>query len=298
MRLRSEAYLVNSSTVRLNKSFAETRPHFSWWTRSWWLLFLGLLIWSYIGVEANFGELLGTEGRSQMMKFVTGLWPPETSFAFLCEAVWAAVQTLAISIVGTLLSVIIAFFLMGFSSENLMYRGVLFEREGGPSWAGWVRYGGYWITRMTAALFRSIPEIVLAIIFIFAVGLGPFAGVLAIGLHNGGVLGKLYAEVLESVDPQPIESLQATGASRTTIFFYGFLPQAFPQLLAYTLYRWEVNIRMATILGIIGAGGIGLKLHIAINLFLQNQLIVLIGVILVLVTAADYLSFYLRNRLT
>ncbi len=248
-------------------------------------------------MEANFVELLGTEGRSQMMSFVKGLWPPETSFVFLCEAAWAAVQTLTISIMGTLLSVIIAFFLMGFSSENLMCRGVLFERDERVSWGSWIRYGGYWIARITAALLRSIPEIILAIIFIFAVGLGPFAGVLAIGLHNGGVLGKLYAEVLENVDSQPIESLQATGASRIAIFFYGFLPQAFPQLLAYTLYRWEVNIRMATILGIIGAGGIGLKLHIAINLFLQNQLIVLIGVILILVTMADYLSFYLRNRL-
>jgi phosphonate transport system permease protein len=103
---------------------------------------------------------------------------------------------------------------------------------------------------------------------------------------------------LENVDPRPIEALQATGAGRFSIFLYGLLPQAFPQLLAYTLYRWEVNIRTATILGIIGGGGIGLKIHIALSLFLQDQLLVLIAVIFVLVTAVDFLSSYLRRRLT
>lgn len=288
---------MSSPATLSGQSFAGHRPRSSWQSWGGGFLLVVILVWSYSGVEADFAELLGTEGRSQMAKFLAGLWPPETSLTFLREAVWAAVQTLAISIMGTLLSVVIAFVLMGFSSENLMYRGVLFEGEGGAEWAGWLRYGVYWAARMTMAVFRSIPEIVLAIIFIFAVGLGPFAGVLALGLHNGGVLGKLYAEVLENVDPQPVESLQTTGASRMTIFLYGVLPQAFPQLLAYTLYRWEVNIRTATILGIIGAGGIGLKLHIAINLFLQNQLLVLISVIFILVTAVDYLSFYLRQRL-
>ena len=199
---------------------------------------------------------------------------------------------------GTALSVIIALVLMAFASENLMVRGVLFEREDARTPAGRLRYAGYWAARTAMAVLRSVPEIVLAIIFIFAVGLGPFAGVLALGVHNGGVLGKLYAEALENVDPQPIEALQTTGARRFSIFLYGLLPQAFPQLLAYTLYRWEVNIRAATILGIIGGGGIGLKLHIAISLFLQNQLVVLIAVIFVLVTAVDFLSFYLRRRLT
>jgi phosphonate transport system permease protein len=261
-------------------------------------LLVGLLVWSYYGTEANFRELLGAEGRSQMWKFVSGLWPPETSPKFLGQAAWAAVQTLAISFMGTLLSVFIALGLSCFASENIMYRGVLHEREGGSTAGGWVRYAGYWTARTTMAILRSIPEIVLAIIFIFAVGLGPFAGVLALGVHNGGVLGKLYAEVIENVDPQPIEALQTTGAGRTAIFLYGVLPQAFPQLLAYTLYRWEVNIRTATILGIVGAGGLGLKLHIAISLFLQNQLLVLIAVIFIIVTAVDYLSFYLRQRLT
>ncbi|HJM42869.1 MAG: phosphonate ABC transporter, permease protein PhnE [Nitrospinota bacterium] len=274
------------------------RPGVSWKAWGSGLLLLAVLAWSYSGTEANFRELIGEEGRSQMWKFVSGLWPPETSLKFLGGAARAAVQTLAISIMGTALSVIIASVLTAFASDNLMVRGVLFERAGAGTAAGRLRYTGYWAARTAMAVLRSVPEIVLAIIFIFAVGLGPFAGVLALGVHNGGVLGKLYSETLENVDPRPIEALQATGAGRFSIFLYGLLPQAFPQLLAYTLYRWEVNIRTATILGIIGGGGIGLKIHIALSLFLQDQLLVLIAVIFVLVTAVDFLSSYLRRRLT
>ncbi|MFQ5691560.1 MAG: phosphonate ABC transporter, permease protein PhnE [Nitrospinota bacterium] len=274
------------------------RPRVSWKTWGVCALALGLLVWSYVGTEANFRDLLGSEGRSQMWKFAAGLWPPETGLGFFREAAWAAVETLAISIMGTVLSVLLALALACFASDNLMYRGVLFEREGPRAPGKWVGYGVYWTARMAMAVLRSIPEIVLAIVFIFAVGLGPFAGVLALGLHNGGVLGKLYADVIENVDPQPVEALQTTGAGRLSISFYGVFPQAFPQLLAYTLYRWEVNIRAATILGIVGAGGIGLKLHIAISLFLHDQLLPLIAVIFVLVTAVDYLSFYLRRWLS
>ncbi|MFQ5915586.1 MAG: phosphonate ABC transporter, permease protein PhnE [Nitrospinota bacterium] len=273
------------------------RVRTSWKTWGTGALLAGLLIWSYWGTEANFRELLGGEGRSQMWTFVAGLWPPETSLKFFREVAWAAVETLAISILGTVLSVIIALGLTCFASDNLMYRGVLFEREGPWTLGSGLRYGVYWLVRTTMAVLRSVPEIVLAVVFIFAVGLGPFAGVLALGVHNGGVLAKLYAEVIENVDPQPVEALQTTGARRLSIFFYGIFPQAFNQLLAYTLYRWEVNIRTATILGIVGAGGIGLKLHIAINLFLQDQLLGLIAVIFLIVTAVDSLSFYLRQRL-
>jgi len=144
---------------------------------------------------------------------------------------------------------------------------------------------------------RTVPEMVWALIFVFLVGLGPFPGVLALGVHTGGVLGKLFAEVLEDVDSQPIESLQSIGASKMQILFYGILPQVLPQFISYTLYRWEVNIRMAAVLGFVGAGGLGQRIHIAISLFLDNQLLTLLIALYVLVTAVDYLSAYLRRRL-
>jgi len=143
---------------------------------------------------------------------------------------------------------------------------------------------------------RTVPEMLWALIFVFIVGLGPFAGVLALGVHTGGVLGKLFGEVLEDVDPQPIESLQATGANKLQILFYGIVPQVLPQFISYTLYRWEVNIRVAAVLGFVGAGGLGQRIYIAISLFLENQLLTFLIFIYVLVTVADYLSAYLRRR--
>jgi phosphonate transport system permease protein len=143
---------------------------------------------------------------------------------------------------------------------------------------------------------RTVPEMLWALIFVFIVGLGPFAGVLALGVHTGGVLGKLFGEVLEDIDQQPIESLQSTGANRLQILFYGIVPQALPQFISYTLYRWEVNIRVAAVLGFVGAGGLGQRIHIAISLFLENQLLTYLIFIYALVTIADYLSAYLRRR--
>jgi phosphonate transport system permease protein len=110
------------------------------------------------------------------------------------------------------------------------------------------------------------------------------------------VLGKLFGEVLEDVDYQPIEALQSTGASRLQILFYGIAPQVLPQFISYTLYRWEVNIRVAAVLGFVGAGGLGQRIQIAISLFLEHQLLTLLIFIYILVTIVDYLSAYLRRK--
>jgi len=157
--------------------------------------------------------------------------------------------------------------------------------------------GVYAVARGGLNALRTIPEILWALIFVFVVGLGPFPGVLALGVHTAGVLGKLFAEVIEDVDPRPIEALQATGAGRLAIILYGILPQAAPQFLSYALYRWEVNIRAAAVLGFVGAGGLGQRIHVAISLFHEHQLLTLILAIYVIVTVVDALSAYLRARL-
>ncbi|HUE96337.1 MAG TPA: phosphate/phosphonate ABC transporter permease [Longimicrobiaceae bacterium] len=146
-------------------------------------------------------------------------------------------------------------------------------------------------------LLRTVPEILWALLFVFMVGLGPFPGVLALAFHTGGVLGKLFGEILEDVDPRPLEALQATGAGRLRILLYGVLPQAAPQLLSYALYRWEVNIRAAAVLGFVGAGGLGQRIHVTISLFLGHQLLTLVLAIYAMVTLVDALSAYLRRRL-
>jgi phosphonate transport system permease protein len=160
--------------------------------------------------------------------------------------------------------------------------------------AGLLRGALYWSGRLGLNLLRSVPELFWALIFILAVGLGPFAGVLALGFHTGGVLGKLFSEAIEDVNPQPIEALQATGASTAAVLAYGIFPLALPRLVSYTLYRWEVNIRAAAIIGVVGAGGIGRDIYVAISLFHYQQLLTLLLTTLIIVTLVDYFSAWVR----
>jgi len=232
-----------------------------------------LVWWSARGTEVDL-PLLFRDGPQAMLSYARKLFPPDLRPEFLLDTAFGAVF---------------------FASANLMYAGVLFEREAAGRTRRGLRLSLYLGAKSLLNLLRTIPEIVWATVFVFAVGLGPFPGVLALGVHNGGVLGKLFGEVLENVDRRPIEALQATGATRFQILVYGILPQALPHFLAYALYRWEVNIRAAAMLGLVGAGGLGQRLHIAISLFLEHQLLTLLLAIYVIVTAVDYLSAYLRR---
>ena len=256
-----------------------------------------LIVWAYNGTRVDLGALVGGEGRRQIATYVTKLFPPDLSTKTLWDAGAGAVETFAISFVGSLLAVVLALPLSALTARTLLYRGILFEgRRLGPLSRG-IRIGIYVTAKALLNVLRTIPEIVWALIFVFLVGLGPFPGVLALGFHTGGVLGKLFGEVLEEVDPRPLEVLQSAGASRVAVLFYGVLPQAAPQFLSYALYRWEVNIRAAAILGFVGAGGLGQRVYVAISLFLENQLLTLILAIYVMVTLVDALSAYLRRRL-
>jgi phosphonate transport system permease protein len=257
---------------------------------------VALFAWSYYGSQIYLSDLFSREGGGQILLYVKKLFPPDLSPAVLREAMKGAVETFAISFMGTLMAVGIALAVVFFASRNLIYSGLLYEMEAKQQWRQALRFLPYLSAKGLLNLLRTVPEMVWALIFVFLVGLGPFPGVLALGVHTGGVLGKLFGEVLEDVDPQPIESLQSTGASRLQILFYGILPQVLPQFVSYTLYRWEVNIRVAAVLGFVGAGGLGQRIHIAISLFLENQLLTLIIAIYILVTLVDYLSAYMRRR--
>lgn len=255
-----------------------------------------LVWWSARGTDVDL-ILLFRDGPRAIVSYATRLFPPDLSPEFLADTAMGTLETLAISIMGSLLSVVVAFILVFFASANLMYAGVLFEREQTGSLRRGLRLAVYLAAKGLLNFLRSIPEIVWATVFVFAVGLGPFPGVLALGVHNGGVLGKLFGEVLENVDRRPVEALQATGASRFQILCYGILPQALPHFLSYSLYRWEVNIRAAAILGLVGAGGLGQRIYIAVSLFLESQLLTLLVAIYIVVTLVDYLSAYLRSRI-
>jgi len=269
--------------------------------RRWgWLVALGfvlLIVWSYQGTRVDLGSLLGGEGLRQMAGYFAKLFPPDLSSTALRDAGVGAVETFAISFVGSILAVCIALPLALLTSRTMLYRGILYEGRRLSTASRVLRVGVYAAAKALLNVLRTIPEIVWALMFVFMVGLGPFPGVLALGFHTGGVLGKLFGEVLEDVDPRPLEALQSTGASRLRILLYGILPQAAPQFLSYALYRWEVNIRAAAILGFVGAGGLGQRIHIAISLFLEHQLLTLVLAIYVMVTLVDWLSASLRRRL-
>jgi phosphonate transport system permease protein len=257
---------------------------------------LAFFIWSYRGAEIDIFQLFSRDSFEQILIYVKKLFPPDFSAAVIEEAWKGTIETFAISFMGTLMAVVIALATVFFASRTLIYSGLLYEMEPNSGWKRFLRMVPYLSAKSLLNLLRTIPEMVWALIFVFLVGLGPFPGVLALGVHTGGVLGKLFGEVLEDVDTQPIEALQATGANRLQILFYGILPQVLPQFVSYTLYRWEVNIRVAAVLGLVGAGGLGQRIHIAISLFLENQLLTLIIAIYILVTIVDYLSAYLRRK--
>jgi phosphonate transport system permease protein len=257
---------------------------------------IAFFIWSYHGAEIQLSQLFSRDSFEQVFIYIKKLFPPDFSPAVVQEALKGSIETFAISFMGTLMAVVIALGIVFFASRNLIFSGLLYEMEPKQGWRRAARLAPYIAAKSVLNILRTIPEMVWALIFVFLVGLGPFPGVLALGVHTGGVLGKLFAEVLEDVDTQPIESLQATGANRLQILFYGILPQVLPQFISYTLYRWEVNIRVAAVLGFVGAGGLGQRIHIAISLFFENQLLTLMLAIYILVTVVDYLSAYLRRR--
>ena len=143
---------------------------------------------------------------------------------------------------------------------------------------------------------RSINELIWAIFFVSAVGLGPFPGALALGVNFGGILGRLYAEAIENIDPKPLEALRATGAGHVQTILFAVLPQVLPQILSYNLYWFEVGVRSATVLGMIGAGGIGFELVTTIRLYDFRQTSAILLVILALVTLIDQASALLRRR--
>jgi len=259
--------------------------------------FAALLAWSWNGTAVDLPGLFGGEGLRQIGTYVAKLFPPDLSAGALGDAATGVAETFAISLIGSLLALCIGLPLSLVATRTLLYRGILFEARRPDPGARTVRVALYVLGKAALNLLRTIPEIVWALIFVFMVGLGPFPGVLALGFHTGGVLGKLFGEVLEDVDPAPLEALQATGANRFAILVYGVFPQAAPQFVSYALYRWEVNIRAAAMMGFVGAGGLGQRIHVAISLFQEHQLLTLILAIYAIVTVVDALSAYLRARL-
>jgi phosphonate transport system permease protein len=238
------------------------------------------------------GDLLSARALRSMGDFARSLWPPDLALPFLRELLPAAAETLAVSILGTAMAAALGL-LLALLASTAPHGWVEDARIGLPGAAS--RLAGV-VARAVMNLCRTLPELLWALAFVLAVGLGPFAGALAIGIHTSGVLGRLYAEALDEVPAGPAVALRAAGASAASERFLASLPQAFAQLVAYTLYRWEVNIRAAAVLGVVGAGGLGRILYVSLSVFDHGRTLSVLAVVLVLVLAVDAASTWLRGR--
>jgi phosphonate transport system permease protein len=206
--------------------------------------------------------------------------------------VQATLQTLAIATAGLALALLLAVPASLLASRALSLSAA--SRAGRPSpWAQLLR----WPVRGLLIFLRSVPEIVWALLFVRAVGLGPTAGVLAIAITYSGMLGKVYAEIFESVDQRPAHALLQAGSGRLAAFAYGILPNVAAELLSYTVYRWECAIRASVVMGFVGAGGLGQQMDLSLRMFASGEVASLLLTFLVLVLLADQLSRLLRWRL-
>ncbi len=256
---------------------------------------LALLALSWRFAEVRPGVLLRPATAAAVWKFLTGLFPPDVSADFLRTVLRAVAQTMATAVAGTLLSIAFALPLGILATATLWNRGVLVAAEV-DSFAFRVRAVASRLARALLGFMRAVPDLVWALLFVAAVGLGSLAGTLALAVAYSGVLGRVYADVFEHVDPQPLEALQSTGATRMQIFLRGVWPQALPHLTAYTLYSFECCVRAAAILGFVGAGGIGYEISVSMRLFEYGQVLTLLLIFVMLLTATDATSRYLRAR--
>ncbi len=240
-----------------------------------WGALLAVLVLSWRGADIRPLDLFGDAGN--MAEYASGFFPPDfTEWRFYASEL---LITLQIAVWGTALAIVSAIPLGLASAANI------------APW--WVRQP----VRRAMDACRSINEIVFALLFVVAVGLGPFAGVLALWVHTTGVLSKLFSEAIEAIDPAPVEGIRATGARKLEEIGFGVLPQVMPLCVSFALYRFESNIRSASVVGMVGAGGIGMVLWDVIRSFQYDQTAAVLLMLIVVVTAVDVLSARLRRWL-
>lgn len=253
------------------------KPRTAWGLRGFLVCIAALVFASFWTLNLQWRAFLEPSAARIFGEFLAGFWPPDFSHEFLRKLTAALFETLAMSVVGTLLA----------AATGL---ALAYAAQGGV------------VLRMAARgsmnVLRSIPELVWASLLIVAAGLGPLAGTLALALHTAGVLARLFADALENAPQHASAALRANGATRWQAFCYAGLPQTLPQLLSYVLYRWENNIRAAAVLGVVGAGGLGQMLKFYLSLFQMQAAASVILAMLVLVLCVDGFSFWARKKLS
>ncbi|ERJ11308.1 phosphonate ABC transporter, permease protein PhnE [Haloplasma contractile] len=233
--------------------------------------------WSYLSIDINWNRVFSEWTINNFKNVIPRFFEPDTTI--IPDIKTKLLETLYIAFAGSLTAAVLAIPFGFISAVNIT-----------NSTAAVL---GKWLL----AAIRAFPNVILAILFVAAVGPTPLAGALAISIHSIGMLGKLYAEIIESIDMKVLESLEASGANKVQIFFYGIMPQVLPEFISFAIYRFEINVRASSILGLVGAGGIGTMIYFAkMNRNWEEVGMILISII-ILVTIIDYTSAYIRKKL-
>ena len=236
---------------------------------------IAILIFSGIQSDISLVELI--QGGGNMAEYTSRYFPPDfTDWRLYLED---TIETISMGLWGTLLAAIVSVPLAILASDNICPQWIVFP-----------------VRRFLDSL-RAINEVVFALVFVVAVGLGPFAGVLALFVHTAGVLGKLFSEAIETIEQGPVEGIRATGASKMQEIIFGVIPQVLPLWTSFTLYRFESNVRSASVLGIVGAGGIGISLYQSFRSFKYPKVCAILIILIVSVGIIDTVSARLRKKL-
>ena len=240
------------------------------------LVLIGLIFISIVVVELLNIERIA-DGIPATIKLLGEMWPPD--FSRFRQWIVPIFDTLAMSVAGTAMAIGLSIPLCLLAARNTTPHPIAFH-----------------IARVILNIARAIPELILGMVLVAAVGFGKLSGTLALGLHSVGMVGKFFAEAIELCDPAPIEATRSVGATTPQVIVHSILPQVFPQMADVTFYRWEYNFRASMVLGAVGAGGIGSEIISALRILQYQQVSALLIVVLVMVTFVDSLSSYLRKE--
>jgi len=266
-----------------NEVYRLPPPLFDARCRACWLALAGVLlvVASFWSLDLQWSRLLSADSLRRMARFMSELLSPNLEPLFLRKLLHALLETLAMSVVGTLLAVVFGL-LLALPAAQL-------HADDSARWRA--------SARLLLNALRSIPELMWAALLLVAAGLGPLAGTLALALHTCGVLGRLFAEAMENAPQGPALALRVRGVPEGRVWLYATLPQVLPQLTSYALYRWENNIRAAAVLGVVGAGGLGQLLAFHLGLFHMAETSSVLLAMLLLVALVDGASYLLRRRM-
>ena len=263
----------------------------AWARRVFWLLAAAVVLWPLL-VLAEFKPwiLVSPESLKPTLRFLADFFPPRVDAGFLLLVARETWRTVAIATAGLALAILVAI-PMALLSVRVLSVSALGGRM--ATLPALMRI----VVRGVLVVLRSVPELIWALVFVRVVGLGPTSGVLAIALTYGGMLGKVYAEILESGETHATTSLLRNGAGRIQAFFYGLLPTDAAELTSYTVYRWECAIRSSAVLGFVGAGGLGQQIDASMKMFNGGEVSTMLLVFVALVALTDRLSAWLRQAL-